>query len=272
VWRHRGEKEEIAVKSFPIRTGSVNNEEIEKRFIREVESLIKLNHPCIVSLKGCCLSNEKEGPKIITEFLWNGSLKSVLETGKKCPWWWTDVCKVTTIAGIVLGMKFIHSKGRIHRDLKPENILFDDDFRIRIADFGSSRIVEADVMMTKVGAPLYMAPEVRTEHYDEKADVYSFGLMLYEIIIGDGLFSGPGDETKLFAKLQTGWRPEIPEGVESVSKELIENCWSESPRNRPSFEDIWISMKKCNFQLIGGIKKGDIEGFLSWFRANGGTE
>jgi serine/threonine protein kinase len=271
LWRHRGESEEIAVKSFRFGSDSVKNEGIQRTFIREVESLMKLNeHPCIVSLKGCCLPCGNEGPKIVTEFLGNGSLKSIL--GSKPPRWWTYGRKVKSIAGIVLGMKFIHSKGLIHRDLKPENILFDDDLRIRIADFGSSRIFEVDVTLTGGGTPLYMAPEVPTHHYNEKVDVYSFGLVLYEIIVGDGLFSGPGDKMKLFLDLQKGWRPIIPDKTESVSRKLIESCWSENPGNRPSFDEIWISMEKCNFRLLPGVKKSDIEGFLNWFYENGGEK
>jgi serine/threonine protein kinase len=271
LWRRRGQKEEIAVKSFSFGTNSAKNEEIQQKFMREVENLINLHHPCIVSFKGCCLPTGGEGPKIVTEFAGNGSLKPVLRS-KPPPRWWTDGRKVTSIAGIVLGMKFIHSQGLIHRDLKPENILVDDDFRIRIADFGSSRIFEEGVTLTEAGTPLYMAPEVRTQHYDDKVDVYSFGLILYEIVVGDGLFSGPGNKMDLFVNLQTGWRPIIPKGVESVSKELIERCWSQNPEERPSFGEIWSSMEKSDFRLLPGVEQGEVEGFVVWVHANGGEK
>jgi serine/threonine protein kinase len=79
-------------------------------------------------------------------------------------------------------MRYIHSKDIIHPDLKPANIFIDDDHRIRIGDFGSSRLFKAGVTMTNAGAPLYMAPEMDGGHYDEKVDVYSFGLIMYEIV------------------------------------------------------------------------------------------
>jgi serine/threonine protein kinase len=260
------------VKSFAHVPDSVKKEGIQETFMREVESLISLNHPCIVSLKGYCLPSGNEGPKVVTEFLGKGSLKPILASGSESPPLWTDGCKARSIAGIVLGMKFIHSKGLIHQDLKPENILFDDHHRIRIADFGSSRIFEANVTMTDVGTPLYMAPEVPTCHYTNKVDVYSFGMILYEIVVGDGLFSNPGDKMQLFFNLQRQWRPRIPEGVEPTSRELIEKCWSVDPSNRPSFDEIWKAMEKCNFRLLPGANKSDVDEFLIWLRENGGEE
>jgi serine/threonine protein kinase len=267
LWRHRGGRGEIAVKSFAFGPDSVKNEEIRRNFMREVERLITLSHPCIVSLKGCCLPSENEGPRIVTEFLGNGSLKPILASGSKSPRWWTDERKVTSIAGIVLGMKFSHSKGLIHGNLKPENILLDDDLRIRIADFGSSRISQADLTLSGAEALFYMAPEVGDHHYDEKVDVYSFGIILYEIVVGDALFSGPGNKLGLLVNLQNGWRPKIPDSVKPVSKELIEKCWSVNPKDRPGFDEIWSVFEELGFQLLPGVNSYDIDGFTSWFRA-----
>jgi serine/threonine protein kinase len=84
-------------------------------------------------------------------------------------------------------MKYILSKGFIHRDLKPENIFVDDDNRIRIGDFGSTRLFETGVTMTSVGTPLYMSPETDEGHYDCKLDVYSFGSIMYEIATNNGV-------------------------------------------------------------------------------------
>jgi serine/threonine protein kinase len=183
---------------------------------------------------------------------------------------------VSSISGIVLGMEYIHSKGFIHRDLKPENILLDDDLRVRIADFVSSRIHETDVTMARDcgSAPLYVAPEFvegnyTNRHYSMKVDVYSFGLILYEIIVGDGLFSSPGDKMALFMKLNRGWRPEIPSGVLEISKSLIENCWKEDPNERPGFDDIWRIIKGCDFELIGGAKRAEVHSFLARIEEHG---
>jgi serine/threonine protein kinase len=254
LFRNRKTGKEVAVKTLLLKAGE-NEEKVQEDFIREVSSLIELNHPCILSLKGCCLPVKGEGPKILTEFLGGGSLKSVLGSSK-FPRWWTATRKANTICGIVLGMIYVHSKGILHRDLKPANLLFDDDFDVKIGDFGSSRPYETEVTLTAGSrfTPLYMAPEVYEGHYGPKVDVYSFGLILYEIVVGNGLFSGPGEKGKLFIDLQKGWRPidTIPSEVSSVSKSLIERCWSEKAELRPSFSEIWEELRKSGFQFIVG--------------------
>jgi serine/threonine protein kinase len=94
------------------------------------------------------------------------------------------------IVGIILGMRYLHSQSIIHRDLKPENILLDRLSRIRIGDFGLAR--EDSYFFSKPGAgtPLYMAPEIILlgQPPTTKVDVFAFGLILYEILVGRAVF------------------------------------------------------------------------------------
>jgi serine/threonine protein kinase len=167
-------------------------------------------------------------------------------------------------------MKYIHSKGFIHRDLKPENIFIDDNNRIRIGDFGSSRLFEAGVTMTSVSTPLYLAPETDEGHYDCKVDVYSFGLIMYEIVTNDAIFSGPPDnKLKLLSQLLSGWRPNVS-NVKPLSRSIIERSWSLDAKMRPSFEDIWRELYVGGFDIVEGVKKADVESFLSWIENSGG--
>jgi serine/threonine protein kinase len=147
--------------------------------------------------------------------------------------------------------------------LKPGNILFDDDFRVKIGDFGSSRLYEIDVLQTlMVGTSLYMAPEVYGGEYGPKVDVYSFGLILYEIVVGNCLFSCEGgNKGKLYDDLRKGWRPAIPSEVKEVSRRLIERCWSENPEIRPSFSEIWGELEKSNFEVVEGVDSGEVISF-----------
>jgi serine/threonine protein kinase len=133
--------EEIAVKKFPGASGKRTAAQIQEDFMREMTSLVILDHPCLLALKGYCLPAGTKGPKIITEFLGGGSLKDLL-SHESLPGnaWWTPTRKAITITGIVMGMKYIHEHGIIHGDLKPGNILFDDEHWVKIADVGSSRL------------------------------------------------------------------------------------------------------------------------------------
>jgi serine/threonine protein kinase len=263
IFRHRKTGEEVAVKIFSIPSGKELQNKIQEEFIREAETLIQLEHPCIVKMKGICLPRGNEGPKIIMELVGGGSLKEVVRSDLKRPKWWRPTRRVITIMGLVLGMKYIESKNLIHRDLKPSNILLDDDHRIKICDFGSSRIYEIDVTMTTTaGTPLYMAPEVAGGHYDGKVDVYSFGLILYEILGGNGIFSNSGNKYGLFMDLQRGNRPSIPEEVSKTGRELIEKCWSQDPRRRPRFDEIMRYQERVDFEIIDDVQKGEVRSFL----------
>jgi serine/threonine protein kinase len=105
--------------------------------------------------------------------------------------WWTTAAKLIIVAGITTGMAFTHESGIIHRELKPDNILMDENHRPRICDFGSSHDQSLNTTMTgKIENSLYMAPELYEDvDYDGKVDVYSFALILYEILADCPVFS-----------------------------------------------------------------------------------
>jgi serine/threonine protein kinase len=271
LWRKIKSGEDVAVKSYS--AVRVESDDAEKIFLREVEALVSLKHPCIVSLKGYCLPSDGHGPKIVTEYYGNDCLRRTLGAGSKAPRWWTTGRKIGAILGIVLGMKYFHYQGFIHRDLKPETIFIDNDGRIRIGDFWSSRLFEAGVTMTSVdrSTPLYLAPEAGDGDYDSKVDVYSFGLILYEIVSGDPTFSSSsGNKPRLLRQLQSGWRPAIKGNIRPLSRSLIERCWSMKANKRPSFAEIWGEIHRSGFDLIAGGKKADADAFLKWVESQGG--
>jgi serine/threonine protein kinase len=256
IWHKRNER--IAVKSFP--------QTLHAKFIRGAGALKVFNHPCVMKPKGICLPQNGEECKLITEYFENGSLKPILASGPSTPSWWTIKVRTNCILGIILGMEYIHAEREggklIHRNLKPGNILLDDKYRVRISDFESSRIFQPDVTLSKAGTPLYMAPEAYTGHYDEKVDVYSFGLILYEIIGCDGLFSG--SDNAMHLDLHKGWRPDLGDAFDGLSKNLIQRCWSVNPSERPSFSEIWREIQEANFELIPGVQESDVNSYLSW--------
>jgi serine/threonine protein kinase len=260
-------RDSITSEELSVKTLSGNSEEARNQFLNEVNALDVLRHPCIIEVKGCCPS-QAEGFKVVTQYAGTGPLKDILKD--RPPRWWNPGRKAITVAGIVLGMEFVHSKGFIHRDLTPANICFDDDHNVKICNFASSmtsdRVSEVDSTVTNPGSLIYRAPEVREGRYDSKVDVYAFGLILYEIVCGNGVFSRceGEEEMRWCERLQAGERPEIPENVLSFARELIENCWSSVPTKRPSFSEIWRRMKKAGFGIVNGVDIAAVEAFESW--------
>jgi serine/threonine protein kinase len=248
-----------AVKSLATEGGT--DDRIQTLFVREIENLIKLDHPCVLRLKGYDLASP-QSPffKIVTEYMPVGSLSSVL---KSSPNWWSPTAKAIVISGIVLGMRYVHSRKIIHRDLKPSNILLDEAHRIRIGDFGSSRFLSVGITQTaNAGTPLYMAPEQYETDYDEKVDVYSFGLILYEIVVGKPVFDPSLSMPQLFRKAISGERAEIPATTLPFVKTLIERCWSVDPVSRPSFYQILLDLIKCDFTLFADADSNAVRRYV----------
>jgi serine/threonine protein kinase len=151
-----------------------------------------------------------------------------------------DATQKTIVAlGVACGMEFFHSKRLIHRDLKSLNILLDEDGHPRIADFGLSRVWGDCVMTQKVGTKQWMAPEViRGAKYDEKADVYSFGIVLWELLTQLEPFKDFNEYHLMTRVVIEGVRPRIPATCPTKLAQLIANCWDGNPENRPSFKTI----------------------------------
>jgi serine/threonine protein kinase len=266
LWKNIETHEEIAVKTFLLDDKDKKaGLEAQNKFLSELQNLLPLRHPCILSLKGCCLPNESsDGLRLVTEFCRSGSLRPILSSQTKTPRWWTQQKKITAIAGIVLGMKYLHSEGFIHRDLKPDSILLDEDGRVRITDFGLSQILESVLVKKPAESHCYVAPELKTGTYDEKVDVYSFGLMLYEICTGDAFLSDLKPGADVLVKLESGWRPEIASCLPDVTKRLIKRCWAANCSERPSFAEIWDILKGCEFEVIKDVKGADVRSFVKW--------
>jgi len=149
---------------------------------------------------------------------------------------------------IVKGMLYLHSSkpnAILHRDLTTTNLLVSETLAVKVADFGLSRPASPDEQLTAaVGCVTWMAPELfRGEDYDEKVDVYSFALCIYEMFTG----RVPHDcmEPMKFANAVAyqHFRPHIPDTVPPEWRLLIQACWHEKPVERPSFESILASIE-----------------------------
>lgn len=249
-------------------------------FLRESLILYKLDHPAIVKFFGINFHSFEDSislnPTILTEYFPNGSLKVILDKEKKsiADKNWTPTKKYICLLGISNAMRYLHRAGILHRDLKPENILIDDNYYPKVCDFGLSRCFSNSLtnsmqmsMTGQIGTPLYMAPELyeNEHHYGPTVDVYSFAFLAYEIMTGIEPFSENGKRATLaeiFKKVPNGIRPEIPDGVQDKMKELIELCWSQDPKERPSFEHIFEKLSTDFSYSFETVEEDEINEYL----------
>ncbi|KAH6773585.1 Integrin-linked protein kinase family [Perilla frutescens var. hirtella] len=232
----------VAVKVFW--EGAADEDKV-RSFRDELSLLLSIRHPNVVQFLGAV--TQSSPMMIVTEYLPKGDLREYLkEKGSLKP------AKAVRLAmDVARGMNYLHehSPGAIiHRDLEPSNILRDDSGHLKVADFGVSkllkvanRIREERPLTCQDSSCRYVAPEVfRNQDYDTKVDVFSFALILQELIEGC-----PPFETKQEHEVPKSYvakeRPPFRAPMKLYAyglKELIEDCWSEKPANRPTFRQI----------------------------------
>ncbi len=160
----------------------VADEQFRRRFLNESRAISMLRHRNIVSV----IDFEFEGnlQYIVMEYIDGITLKDFIRTQKAIPY--TIAVKITM--QILSALQHAHERGIIHRDIKPQNIMILSDGTIKVMDFGIARISKFEtVTMTDkaIGTVYYISPEqARGEHTDEKSDIYSVGVMLYEMLTG----------------------------------------------------------------------------------------
>ncbi|KAL3511094.1 hypothetical protein ACH5RR_030495 [Cinchona calisaya] len=223
-------------------------------FRHEVNLLVKLRHPNIVQFLGAV--TEKKPLMLITEYLRGGDLHQHLkEKGALSP-----ATALKFALDIARGMAYLHSEPNvvIHRDLKPRNVLLvnTNADHLKVGDFGLSKLIRVqnshDVykLTGETGSYRYMAPEVfKHRKYDKKVDVFSFAMILYEMLEGDPPLSHyePYDAAKYVAE---GHRPMFrAKGFIPELRELVEQCWAADMNHRPPFLEILKRLEKIKDNL-----------------------
>ena len=218
-------------------------------FIREIENLALCDNMFCLPFLGCTL---KYPFSIITQYIPRGSLFNALKHKEGSP----DLSgtdKTLIAMGIARGMEYLHKKHIIHRDLKSLNILLDDRLLPIICDFGLSRQDKEEEFKTKdVGTPHWMAPElIETRTYSTKVDVYSFGMLMWEMLTESAPFKGMTTVQILYAVLKKKERPPFPSITPKPMKNFINKCWDQDPEKRPTMEEIYREFKEGKIAFNG---------------------
>ena len=240
VWLGEYNKTQVAIK----KQKSCENK-AKREFFRELTVLINFRHPNLVMFMGACFENPL---CIVTEYCAGGDLFNLLHKKKNVFISWQQ--KLTILKEIAKGMIFLHSNSYVHRDLKSLNVLLcsevskaSDAIQLKISDFGLSRAISEDNFMTgQLGTCHWMAPEVlNSSNYTLKADVYSYGIVMYEVITRETPYKGKNQEEIRTQILLHNLRPDltiIPPSCNSALKSLMILCWDQDSNRRPSFTSI----------------------------------
>lgn len=170
-----------------------NNKGLDLVF-NEINIQSKLDHENIIKLYS--FQENEEEIKILLEYAENGSLYSIIKSSKnKMKNIFTEFEAFHYFIQVINAIYFLHDNGIIHRDIKPENILITKDNKIKLCDFGWAKELTVENRSTFCGTMEYMAPEiVENGNYDCGVDIWSLGVLLYEILIGHSPFAGGGDK------------------------------------------------------------------------------
>ncbi|KAL8091153.1 serine/threonine/tyrosine-protein kinase HT1-like isoform X1 [Apium graveolens] len=252
IYRGIYKQRAVAVKMVRIPTHKEDTRVfLEQQFKSEVDLLSRLYHPNIVQFIAAC----KKPPVycVITEYMSQGTLRMYLN--KKEPYSLSTETILRLALDISRGMEYLHAQGVIHRDLKSNNLLLNDEMRVKVADFGTSCLeTQSQESKGNMGTYRWMAPEMTKEKpYTRKVDVYSFGIVLWELTTSLLPFQGMTPVQAAFAVAEKNERPPIPASCQPALAHLIKRCWAANPAKRPDFSYIVSALEKYDECVREGL-------------------
>jgi Protein kinase domain len=214
--------------------------ELKDEFEREVEFMSMLRHPNIVSILG--VSRRAPNLYVVMEFMSRGSVFQLLHQSTVA----VAESRLKKMAiDMLRALHYMHERGVVHRDIKTHNCLLDQYFQLKLCDFGLAAYVssesDADGSRALQGTPPYIAPEVwNGEKYTPAADMYAFGILLWEIFHRDVPFDGR-EVARIRSTVVDGERPHLGNAIPNCSAslsnvliDLIPSCWHADPNQRPT--------------------------------------
>ena len=227
---------EVAVKKLKQDTISVNE------FLEEVSLTKQLRHPTLVQLYGVC--TKAEPIYIITDLMNHGSLLTYLRGDGLS----LNLPQLIDMgAQVASGMAYLEEKNYVHRDLAARNILVSENLNYKVESISMARILLEDIYEAHSGVNFFVkwtAPEAALcNHFTVKSDVWSFGILLYELITY-GRFPYPGmTNAQALEALQNGYRMPCPKGCPEQLYKMMSECWRDKATLRPTFESLHWRME-----------------------------
>jgi eukaryotic-like serine/threonine-protein kinase len=236
-----------------IKTCSAEDEEIRKRFFREAEIAGNLQHRHVVTVFD--LGVQDGVPYLVQEYLPGEDLSHKIKRHDPL----SDFTKLSYLVQVAEGLEYAHAQGVVHRDIKPANIRILDDDSVKIMDFGIAKLASAETQLTHTGMAMgtagYLPPEqIRGEKVDLRADIFSYGVMSYELLAGQRPFMADNMSAVLFqiigqepAPLSSLW-PQCPPALERLVKKSL----AKNPAERyASFTPLLADLRPLREQVRG---------------------
>ncbi|XP_048878734.1 LOW QUALITY PROTEIN: mitogen-activated protein kinase kinase kinase 12-like [Brienomyrus brachyistius] len=245
--------------------GKFHGEEVAVKKVRDIKEtdikhLRKLKHPNIITFKGIC--TQAPCYCIIMEYCAQGQLYEVLRAGRKI----TPSLLVDWSMGIAGGMNYLHLHKIIHRDLKSPNMLITYDDLVKISDFGTSKeLSDKSTKMSFAGTVAWMAPEViRNEPVSEKVDIWSFGVVLWEMLTGEVPYKDVDSSAIIWGVGNNSLQLPVPDSCPDGFKILLRQCWNCKPRNRPSFRQILLHLDIASADVLSTPQETYFKSQAEW--------
>jgi len=251
VYKAHDEKLNRSV-AIKILFGNLSDAAARQRFQREAQTASSLNHPHILTVHDAA---EIDGRQyLVTEFVDGGTLRDWMREGSRS---WRDIVELLT--GVADALATAHEAGIVHRDIKPENILVGRGGYAKLADFGLAKLLEGhgpqstDDTLTvgrtraglMVGTIAYMSPEQAVGRpVDARSDIFSFGIVLYELLAGQRPFSGATDVDVLHGIVNRA-APPLPQSVPAGLRLAIEKALEKNPADRyQTMRDLAVDLRR----------------------------
>lgn len=238
---HKKTKQFRAMKT--VKKDSINYQDDEHCFLKEIEVLRLLDHPNI--LKIFEFYTDDLNYYVMTELIEGGDLYDEIYKMKSIG----EKDAALIMMQLLSAVGYMHSKNIVHRDIKPENILLEnicmDEIMIKLIDFGNSNYFDKTTHLSlKVGTPYYIAPEILKKDYNHKCDIWSCGVIMYLLLTGGPPFDGP-DEQAIIHRVKSGqYSYSSDEHISTEAKDLIDKMLTYDYNQRISADEalnhVWI--------------------------------